>query len=210
MTHHTHVSLATTLRTAGRVKGTLASDPPIGRRRWVRRGLAASAVVLALAGLLVGLLQRSGSSSQLGGARPGAAAARAAAPRLGERVLVAPLVRLSDLRGRVVLVNFWASWCVPCRKEAPELARFARTRPDGARLVGVDVQDATRDALAFVKEFGLDFPHMRDPDGDVLTSYNLPGLPTTVLIDRHGRIAARLTGPQTVASLTRAAQAVTE
>ena len=63
---------------------------------------------------------------------------------------------------------------------------------------------------AFVKEFGLDFPHMRDPDGDVLASYNLPGLPTTVLIAGHGRIAARLTGPQTVASLTRAAQAVTE
>ena len=51
---------------------------------------------------------------------------------------------------------------------------------------------------------------MRDPDGDVLTSYNLPGLPTTVLIDRQGRIAARLTGPQTVASLTRAAQAASE
>lgn len=186
----------------------MAPHPAISNRRQLRRGLLAAGATLAVGGLLVGLLQRSGASERLGAAGAIPAAAREAAPALGARVLVPPPVRLADLRGRVVLVNFWASWCLPCRKEAPELARFARTQGHLARLVGVDVQDSKRDALAFVREFRLDFPNLSDPGGDMLTRYRLAGLPTTVLVDRQGRIAARLTGPQTVADLTRAVREV--
>jgi cytochrome c biogenesis protein CcmG/thiol:disulfide interchange protein DsbE len=124
--------------------------------------------------------------------------------------LVPPPVRLSALRGRPVLINFWASWCVPCRKEAPELARFDRERRDRARLVGVDFQDARKDGLAFVREFGWRFPTVRDPRGTLASRYGLIGLPTTYVLDPQGRIARTLTGAQTYGTLRRAVEEVAE
>ena len=184
----------------------MGPEPPRTSNRLPRRVLIAAGVALVVVGLAVGLLRRGGGEATLGGASATPPTARSVAPELRGPVLVPPPVRLADLRGRVVLVNFWASWCIPCRREAPQLSRFARTRGRVARLIGVDVQDARGDALAFVKRFALDFPHVRDPDGDLLTSYKLPGLPTTVVVDRRGRIAARLIGPQTVETLTGAAK----
>ena len=117
-------------------------------------------------------------------------------------------VRLADLRGRPVLVNFWASWCVPCREEAPHLARFDREMKERARLVGVDFQDAKDDALAFVREFGWRFPNVRDPQGELASRYGLAGLPTTYVIDADGRIAKALSGAQTFEGLVRAVEEV--
>ncbi len=128
-------------------------------------------------------------------------------PALSGGVLVPPAVSLTALRGTPVVVNFWASWCVPCRREALDLARFARQQPAGARPVGVNYQDRKRDALAFVREFDWRFPNLRDPAGKLGDRYAIPGLPTTYVIDAQGRIAARLTGAQTVAQLTRAVEA---
>jgi cytochrome c biogenesis protein CcmG/thiol:disulfide interchange protein DsbE len=121
---------------------------------------------------------------------------------------VPPPVRLAELRGAPVVINFWASWCVPCREEAPELARFDREMRGRARLVGVDFQDAKQDALAFVREFGWRFPNVRDPQGKLAARYGLAGLPTTYVVDGQGRIARVMTGAQTYATLRRAVEEV--
>lgn len=172
-----------------------------------RRGLVYVATLLGAGGAALGFgLLRSGSDNGVdptGRIDPGR---RSPAPELAGAVLVPPAVSLTGLRGTPVVVNFWASWCDPCRREAPELARFARERPGGARLVGVDYQDRRKDALAFVREFNFQFSIVRDPDGKLGDRYGIPGLPTTYVIDTQGRIAAKLTGAQTVAKLSRAVE----
>jgi len=173
--------------------------------RGPHRRLIGLATLLVVGGAALGFgLLRSGSDSgvdPIGRIDP---ERRSPAPELSGDVLVPPPVSLTALRGAPVVVNFWASWCVPCRREAPDLARFARARPGGARLVGVNYQDRKGDALAFVREFDWRFSNVRDPDGALGNRYGLPGLPTTYVIDAEGRIAARLTGAQTVAGLSEA------
>lgn len=112
-------------------------------------------------------------------------------------------------RGTPRLVNFWASWCTPCRQEAPELARYARG-PNPAPLVGVATTDATDDARAFLRRYDWTFPNVLDTNGSLARRYDLLGIPTTVIIDADGRIAAVLAGPQTEATLEAAARRVSE
>lgn len=125
------------------------------------------------------------------------------APALATQTLQPPTVALASLRGHPLLVNFWASWCHPCQKEAPELERFAR-EGGGVRLVGVDTGDNARDARTFIHRYGWNFPVLRDFDNSVADHYGIAGLPTTFALDAHGRIVAKLIGPQTRASLDQA------
>jgi thiol-disulfide isomerase/thioredoxin len=115
---------------------------------------------------------------------------------------------LAGTRGRPALVVFWASWCGPCMREAPALERFAESSTGHGRLVGVDWSDALSGARKFIRRYAWTFPNERDAEGTVGNAYGLPGLPTTFVLDSHGRIRARLVGPQTEASLTRALDAV--
>lgn len=104
-------------------------------------------------------------------------------------------LRLQELRGRPVVLNFWASWCVPCRAEAPNLERAWQTyRARDVVLVGVDVQDAEDDAREFIAALKVSYPNVRDPTQHVLTAYRVTGIPTTVFIDREGRIQRRYAG----------------
>jgi thiol-disulfide isomerase/thioredoxin len=139
-----------------------------------------------------------------GGSNP----SRRAAPALPTQVLVAPRPTLASLKGKPAIVHFWASWCGPCRKEAPELARYDAQLHGRAQLVGVDYSDAASGARAFVKRNGWTFPNVRDGSGDAGDAYGLAGLPTTFVLDSDGTIAKRLVGPQTAASLQRALAAV--
>ena len=102
---------------------------------------------------------------------------------------------LSEQRGKVVQVNFWASWCVPCREEAPVLERAWQAYKDrGFVLVGVDVWDSERDARAFLQEFGITYPNGPDPSGEVAIEYGITGVPESQFIDRDGRLVRRWTG----------------
>jgi cytochrome c biogenesis protein CcmG/thiol:disulfide interchange protein DsbE len=103
---------------------------------------------------------------------------------------------LADYRGKVVVLNFWASWCQPCKVESPLLQRWhERLATRGGLVLGVDVQDISDDARAFVDEFDLTYPMLRDGPGDLRDDFGIIGLPESFVIDRQGRIAAVQRGP---------------
>jgi cytochrome c biogenesis protein CcmG/thiol:disulfide interchange protein DsbE len=103
---------------------------------------------------------------------------------------------LADYRGKVVVLNFWASWCKPCREESPLLDRWhERMKGRGGTVLGVDALDVTSDARDFVRHYELDYPMLRDGDGDTRESFGIVGFPETFVIDRRGRIAAVRRGP---------------
>jgi thiol-disulfide isomerase/thioredoxin len=127
---------------------------------------------------------------------------RRAAPRLHGRMLQGAPSELT-LGGQVTVINFWASWCAPCKREAAQLEAYAAS-PEKPHVIGVDTNDTRANALAFIRRYRVHFPNVSNPDGAISIAYAIPGLPTTIVIDAHGRIAALLAGPQTVRSLTRA------
>ncbi len=104
---------------------------------------------------------------------------------------------LADYRGKVVVLNFWASWCEPCREESPLLQRWHERISQRGRgtVVGVDILDVTGDAREFAREYGLTYPMLRDGDGDSLDDWGVVAYPETFVIDRRGRIAASRRGP---------------
>jgi cytochrome c biogenesis protein CcmG, thiol:disulfide interchange protein DsbE len=125
------------------------------------------------------------------------------APPLPSAVLQPPKVTLAGLRGGPALINFWASWCDPCREEAPELERLYSSLPKGAHLVGVNYTDQEGAAKSFIKAYGWTFPVLSDPNGIFGARYPFTGLPATVAIDAKGRIVQTLRGPQTAKDLRR-------
>lgn len=171
------------------------------RRRLI--GLAVGAVVTALViVLLVVGLVNSGQSTTIDDALE--AGTRPPAPDLTLPVLVSgpglpPAgqdASLSDLKGKVVLLNLWASWCGPCKDEAPVLERiWNRYESKGLVVLGIDIQDLSSDARAFIKEYGLTYPSLRDGSDDSKSALEATGVPETYLIDRKGRIALHVAGP---------------
>lgn len=111
------------------------------------------------------------------------------APDFTLRTVNGPNLRLQEQRGQVVLVNFWATWCGPCRQEMPHLNRlYEKYRASGFVLLGVNVDDDVRNAAGLTSKLALKFPVLLDTDKKVSRLYDLSTMPSTVLIDRDGRV----------------------
>lgn len=127
-----------------------------------------------------------------------AASTGSLAPAFAARRLDGDSVRLTELRDQVVLLNVWATWCIPCRKEMPELqALHTELAEQGLHVVGVSVDEQSADATVrnFTTDLGITYTILRDPAESVSFLFQIPGVPATFLIDREGRIAWRHIGP---------------
>jgi len=127
---------------------------------------------------------------------------RKPAPELTGTTLDGGSFNLAELRGNVTVVNVWASWCSPCRAEAPGLQRVStELARQGVRFVGIDTRDTNDNARAFERRFGITYPSVVDEDGTLLLRFKetLPpqAIPTTLVIDKDGRMAARALTPLT-------------
>jgi peroxiredoxin len=106
-------------------------------------------------------------------------------------------VRLSDFKGKPVLINFWATWCGPCRAEFPDFQKASVDNADNLVIIGINntSTDQKEQVPAFVKEFGITYPIVLDESGDTAKAYGILGLPTSIFIDRNGNVNEIFTGP---------------
>jgi thiol-disulfide isomerase/thioredoxin len=194
---------------ASRVGGAVVRSP----RRATVGALVAAAVVLGAAACDAGATAQdtavgNGTSFVSGSYgttvfQPGA---RPKAPAVTGTMLTGSKFKLSTDRGSVVVMNFWGSWCTPCREEAPALGALARYfAGTDVRFVGVDIRDDPASAEAFMRTFRIGYPSLNDPNDMVALDFNgtMPpdSIPSTLVIDRSGRIAARIIGQASYSGL---------
>ena len=152
------------------------------------RSSIAVVAVLAIVGLLTfGLLSKGSSGIAIGDQAPAEPLPRLEGEGKGS---------LADYRGRWVLVNFWASWCVPCHEEAPALEEFQRRHGgDSFTVLGIDSRDLSDDGREFVERYELSYPQLRDGDGEAAHEFGTTGVPENFLIDPRGKVRLALRGP---------------
>ena len=131
------------------------------------------------------------------------------APAFDLETLDGGRLSLADLRGSPVVVNFWASWCIPCREEAPLLTAAAEEyEAQGLRVVGIVYQDSPESARDFMGRYGQTYPGLLDPDGRTAIDYGVFGIPETFFVDRTGVVRSRQVGPVTEEGLRKEIEAV--
>jgi thiol-disulfide isomerase/thioredoxin len=131
---------------------------------------------------------------------------RPVAPAVSGTTVSGQHLSLAQYRGQTIVVNFWGSWCAPCRAEAPALGQLARQlQPRGVRFVGIDIRDEPDSAAAFMQQFNVGYPSLSDPNDEIALDFHstVPpaDIPTTLVIDRNGRIADRIFGASTYRQL---------
>ena len=118
-------------------------------------------------------------------------------PAFSGRALDARALSLADLRGQVVVLNFWATWCLDCRPEMPMLERLHRRfGPEGVAVVGINAREEREVVRRYAAELGLSFPLVLDTNGAINTTFGVIGLPTTFVVGRDGRAVALAIGPR--------------
>jgi len=163
------------------------------KRYW--HGIIALAAILGSAWIVASRVPGPGDNATSAG--PGIAPRKGfLAPDFELATLDGGIVRLSELRGNPVLINFWASWCGPCRTEMPHIqAAYENHARNGLVVLGVDQMESPGSVSRFAEEFGLTFPIPMDSDGEVSAVYQARGLPTSFFVDPDGVIQATFTGP---------------
>jgi thiol-disulfide isomerase/thioredoxin len=200
------------------------SRPPRTRFRVARPGraarpaLLAAAVALAASGCAGGAIASNSPASNgqsFVSGSPGTTLYRAGtgpvAPAVSGPLVGGGRLSLASYRGHVVVLNFWGSWCTPCRQEAPSLAQLARQySPSGVRFLGIDIRDSPASAQAFTSDFRISYPSLNDPSDYLALNFRdtVPpaGIPTTLVISRSGRIASRVIGSVTYDGLKKLIQ----
>ena len=162
----------------------------------VRSSIAVLAVLAVIGLLTYGLLSKGSSGVEVGDPAPTSPLPRLEGAGDGS---------LRDYRGQWVLVNFWASWCIPCREEAPTLERFQRRHGGGDfTVVGIDSRDLSGDGRDFVRRYGLSYPQLRDGDGATAHDFGTTGVPENFLVDPRGKVRLLVRGPITAEYLREA------
>jgi peroxiredoxin len=176
-----------------------STQTPSERRRALFALLAAVALALAATWLVVGGgLNRFRPSPQ----SAGLAEVGQPAPDFCLETVPGGQACLADYRGQVVLLNFWATWCVPCRAEMPELQEaYRHYQQRGFQVLAINLQEGPGEVEPFMQELGLTFPALLDRDGALSRQYLVRALPASLLIDRQGKIALSRLGPLTSAML---------
>ncbi len=170
-------------------------------RSAIRHKVAAVIIVLCVAGSLTGIaLASSGSGTRQAGHTADAAAPGFSFPVLGHS---GQRISLGDYPGKPVIVNFFASWCPPCKQETPLLAKFYRTEHAKVALVGLDENDALSNAMSFTRADGVSYPVGWDPQLSAADAYGVSGLPQTFFLNAKHRIVDRIFGAVTLADLSK-------
>jgi len=139
--------------------------------------------------------------------------ARQLAPVITGTTLKGGTWSIEDHRGHIIVFNVWASWCAPCRAEAPILKKISeKYEASGVDFVGLNIRDSTVSAIAFEKKFGITYPSLVDTGGELVLRFagdlNPSAIPSTLLVDKKGRVAASILGKVTEAMLTSLIQAL--
>ncbi|MCL4298165.1 MAG: TlpA family protein disulfide reductase [Anaerolineae bacterium] len=174
------------------------SIPPLLKARWF--WLALIGLVIVFGGLWIAysssLLNNLASQGENVTLEPAPVVGHPA-PDFALPTLDGETVRLSDFKGKPVLVNFWATWCGPCRSEFPDFQKAAVDNADELVIIGINNTTTDQKELVpgFLEEFGVTFPIVLDETGETAKAYNILGLPTSIFIDRNGNVNEIFTGP---------------